>query len=299
MWFASNRRKLTRMKRILTLTLVLATVISYAQTRKNGDFHLDQAYKIDANGTIYLTCSDAKVFITGSNRTDVNVKVDRQVESKGFIFGESEFNVDVTEDGGNLTVRERSHSSVSMVGYYHESYEINIQAPKGVSLRIRGDDGDYFIRTIDGTIEADLDDADVELTACGGNDFRFRLDDGDIKMDQGKGSLEVDADDADVYIRDAKFSRISADIDDGDFVVETSLDDSGDYFIDAQDGMISLTILGGGGRFDIRHDDASVRADDSFSEVETSEDRSRFTLSNGNAKVDIRADDARVKLAKR
>jgi hypothetical protein len=115
-------------------------------------------------------------------------------------------------------------------------------------------------------------------------------------MDTAKGTLELDADDADVKIRNAAFDKIMVDIDDGDFVVETSLSENGDYYIDAQDGLVSMTVLGGGGKFDIRHDDARVITEGNFDTVEKSEDRTRLTLANGNANVKIHADDARVRL---
>jgi hypothetical protein len=288
------------MKPIATLILLSIASISFAQTTKTGDYHHDQDYKVNQKGIIRLTCSDAKVFITGSDRTNVNVKIDREVETKGFSWGTEEFSVDIDENDGNLTIRERSQSTqVGVVGYHHERYTIKIQAPKGVSLILNGDDGDYFIETIDGAMDIDLDDADIEITQCNGDDFRFNLDDGEVKMDRGKGTLEVDGDDTNIDIRDAAFTRISAEIDDGDFIVETSLADNGDYYINTQDGRISFTVINGGGRFDVRHDDASVRVDGSFSAVEETEDRSRFTLANGNAKVDIRADDASVRLARR
>ncbi|MEI9919122.1 MAG: DUF4097 family beta strand repeat-containing protein [Bacteroidota bacterium] len=288
------------MKNLLTIASILVTTISLAQSSKTGNYHVDERHKISEKGVIRLTCTDAKVFITGSDRTDANIKIDREVEMKGVSFGSEEFTVDIDENDGNITIRERSSSvHVGIVGYYNEHYTIKIEAPKGISLIINGDDGDYVIDHIDGAIDADLDDADIELIACNGDDFRFRLDDGDVKMDQGKGNLEIDGDDSDIQIRNANFSRISAEIDDGDFIVETSLADNGDYYIDTQDGRVSFTVTSGGGRFDIRHDDANIRTDASFSSVEESEDRSRFTLSSGNAKVDIRADDASVRLAKR
>ena len=288
------------MKNILTATFALITGICFAQTTKTGNYHIDENHKINEKGIIRLTCSDAKVFITGSDRTDVNIKIDREVETKGISFGSEEFTVDIDEKDGNVVIREISSSAhVGIVGYYNERYTIKIQAPKGASLVIDGDDGNYVIDHINGAVDANLDDADIELIACNGDDFRFRLDDGDIKMDQGKGSLEVDGDDTDVEIKNAQFSRISAEMDDGDFIVETSLADNGDYYINTQDGKISFTVTAGGGRFDIRHDDANIRTDASFSSIEESDDRSRFTLPSGNAKVDIRADDASVRLAKR
>jgi len=288
------------MKSLLTLVLACSVGILVAQTQKTGNYHLDQNYKVAAKGTIKLTCSDAKVFITGCDRTDVNVKIDCEVDIKGFYSGTDEFFVDVDENGGNLTIRDRQHTNhFGIVGSYNERYTIKIQAPKGVSLVITGDDGDYIIDSIDGMMDIDLDDADLELTNCSGDDFRFNLDDGDVKMDKAKGSLEVDGDDSNIDIRNAAFTKINADIDDGDFIVETSISDNGDYFIEAQDGKIIFTVTGGGGRFDVRHDDGSVRVDATFSEVENSENRSRYTLANGNARIDIRADDASVRLASR
>ena len=108
----------------------------------------------------------------------------------------------------------------------------------------------------------------------------------------------VDADDADIVIKSAAFEKIMADVDDGDFVIETSLSDTGDYYINGQDGLIAMTVLGGGGKFDIRHDDARVVAEGDFTTVEKSEDRTRLTLANGSAKVNIHSDDARVRLIK-
>ena len=286
------------MKIITALFLAFLSTAAVGQTARVGDYHLDQDYKMNEKGTISLRCSDAKVFITGSKRSNVHVKIDREVESKGFVMGEEEFTVKVEERNGDLVIEERQSSNVSIVGYYNEKFTVKIEAPAGVSLRIRGDDGDYFINTIHGSIDLDLDDADVELAGCEGDNFVFRIDDGDIRMDRGRGSLEVNADDADVEIQNARFSKINAGLDDGDFIVQTSLEDGGDYYIDSQDGLIFLTVAGGGGRFDIRHDDASVRSDAAFETVEKSDDRTRLTLGTGTAKVDIRADDARVRLAK-
>src|SRR5690349_13297496 len=168
------------MKSLLTLLLAAITASAFAQTVRSGDYHLDKNYKVSEKGLISLRTSDAKVYITGSKRTDVHVKIDRDVETKGFVMGDDEFNVNVEERNGDLVIEERSSSNVSIVGYYNEKFEVRIEAPEGMGLRIRGDDGDYFINTINGAIELDLDDADVELSGCGGDNFIFRLDDGDI-----------------------------------------------------------------------------------------------------------------------
>ena len=285
------------MKVLAALGALLCSISLIAQSTKIGDFHLDKEYTMSSTGTIYLNSSDAKVFITGSNRQTAHVKIDREIVAKGISFGDREFRVDVTEQNGNLSIKEQSRgSSVGFVGTYHEKYTITIEIPQGASLEVDGDDGDYFIKSVNGSIELDLDDADVELTSCLGNSFRVKLDDGDLRMDTGKGTLDVDADDGDVEIKNASFDKIMARMDDGDFVVETTMAENGVYDIEAQDGLVSIKVLGGGGRFDILHDDARVIVQGDFNTVEKSESRTRLTLASGNAKVNIRADDARVRL---
>lgn len=285
------------MKNLYILCLSLITSVVSAQ---DGEFHLDKVYKIGKNGTIDLSSSDAKVFITGSLRPDAHVKIDRKVTVKGLHSGRSEFSVEVTPADGDLRIREHESSFNSgFVSYYKEEYRIEIEAPEGVSLTIRGDDGDYYVKNINGAISMSIDDADAEFFDCKGSRFSFRIDDGDIRMDKAKGSLEIDADDADVEIYHAAFTSIHADVDDGDLTIETSLADNGEYNFQSQDGSVSLDITGGGGEFDIRHDDGHVMTQGNFKTTYDSEDHKKLTLAKGTAKVSVRADDARVKLNSR
>jgi hypothetical protein len=287
------------MKPIFTLFLLCLALAATAQT-KDGIFQLDRDYSMKPQGTIKMSTSDATVTITGTTRANAHVKIYRQVTTKGIVFGQEEFSVDITEDNGDLTIRERSNSTVvGMVGYHYEKYTVAIEAPEGANLQIRGDDGNYRIKNVNGSISLDLDDADVNLAGCSGDNFRFQLDDGDVVMDEGRGVLDVDADDADVRIEHANFSSISADMDDGDLIIETSLANAGNYYINSQDGLVALTITQGGGKFDIRHGDSRIVTEGDFQQVERSENRTSLVLASGNAQVDIHSDDARVKLIKR
>jgi hypothetical protein len=282
------------MKYLYTLLFLTSASALFAQ---EGDFHLDKVYKISKNGVIDLGSSDANVFITGSLRPDAHVKIDRTVVTKGVHTTREDFRVDVDAENGNLRIREHQNSfSSGFISYHKEDYKIVIEAPEGVSLTVRGDDGDYFIKNINGEISMSIDDADAELSDCKGNKFSFRLDDGDLRMNGGKGSIEIDADDADVEIHDAQFASIDANMDDGDLIIETSLVNNGSYSLRSQDGSVNLTITGGGGEFDIRHDDGNVVTQGNFKTIYESEDQTRVSLANGSAKVTVRADDARVRL---
>lgn len=282
-----------------TLILLITSCFAITALAQEGEFHLDKNYKISKNGTIDLTSSDAKVFITGSTRADAHVKIDRKVVSKGwYTSSEGFFTVDVDADNGDLKIRERQRGvQAGIISYYKEDYKIEIETPEGVSLTVRGDDGDYNIKNINGKIYMSIDDADAELVNCNGDKFSFRIDDGDIRMDKGKGILEIDADDADIEIYHGNFSSIHANVDDGDLIIETSLTNNGEYYLEAQDGLVSLNITGGGGEFDIRHDDGHIITQGNFQTLQESDDRTTVSLAKGSAKVSMRVDDARVKLS--
>jgi hypothetical protein len=210
---------------------------------------------------------------------------------------EENFEVIVDEENGNLKIREKQQTRYSgIVGYYKEDYKIEIEAPEGVTLVIRGDDGDYFIKNINGAISMSLDDADAELSDCGGNDFKFRLDDGDVRLNRGKGKLEIQGDDADFFIYQGEFTNIDAHIDDGELNLETSLVDSGNYYLESEDGTIVMTVTGGGGTFEVRHDDGRVITEGNFKSILESEHETKLGLASGAATVRLRADDARIRL---
>ncbi|MCE2935361.1 MAG: DUF4097 family beta strand repeat-containing protein [Cyclobacteriaceae bacterium] len=286
------------MKQCVLILLLIPTLV-LAQNDKDRDFHLDKEFNVNLGGQVRLRCSDADVVVVGSSRSTAHVKIDRLVTTRGWVWSDETFSVDISNEDGNLDIRERANGSVSMAfGSYQERYTIRLELPLGMSLSVDGDDGNYQISSLHGAIRLDLDDADVLLEKCQGNSFSFRLDDGDVQMDEGRGSLTVDGDDADIRIRNARFASMDVNIDDGDFVVETSLADAGRYTINLQDGLVSLTVTSGGGRFDIRHDDARVTTEGNFNVINRTETRTEVSTTNGSAEVRIQADDARVKLVR-
>ncbi len=278
------------------LLLLIVTSISSIKAQ-DDEFKLDKVYSIDPNGTIDMQTDDAKIKITGTNRKDVHVNIYRKEVTHGWKVNRRDFYVNVDERGGDLIIKEESKTGISIsVGYMREEYEINIEAPEGVSLTLKGDDDDYIIRNINGSIFMIIDDGNAELIGCSGNHFEFEIDDGDIEMDGGNGFLYIRADDADVYIQNGNFDDINATIDDGNLIIETSLANNGSYSFRVDDGSIDLYISEGGGEFDIRHDDARISSSREFRLIEKDENETFLELPNGTARVKVRADDARIKL---
>ncbi|MEM6524982.1 MAG: DUF4097 family beta strand repeat-containing protein [Bacteroidota bacterium] len=281
------------MKTLITIAILFIGIRTVAQ---DSEFKLNENYPIKSSGTIEMWSSDAEVTIKGTDRKDVSVNIYRKVTVKGVRFGERDFKVEVFEENGNLIIRERSKGSVSMVGYSREVYTIDIEAPRNVSLDLEGDDDDYLIENIGGSIVLDIDDGDADLSNCDGSDFDFDFDDGDIRMDGGKGKIRIRSDDGDVNIRNASFSEVEASMDDGDIEIETSLADNGTYFFRSNDGGVYLDVPRGGGEFLIYHDDSRVSFSGDFEVDRDDENETRLRSRRGNAKVKVRVDDGRVQI---
>jgi hypothetical protein len=245
---------------------------------QDGVFNLDENYEIGDKGTIYLDTDDANIRIKGSDRKDIHVKIFRKVTRKGVVFGNDSFEVEIRPRNGNLHIRDiQQQVNVGVIGYMSEEYEILIETPLHVNLDIDGDDDDYEIQNINGSITMDVDDGDARLTNCGGDSFEFDFDDGDLIMDKAQGSLRLSLDDGDVNIRNAAFTSIEVTGDDGDIEIATSLSDDGDYSFRLDDGDLELTVLKGGGTFHIYHDDGHVSASQVFNiKVEEEDEKASF-----------------------
>ena len=284
------------MKNKLLLSSAFAMMVFPAIAQDDSEFHLDKTYQISENGTIKLSTDDADVFIKGSNRDDIHVKIDRVIESKGIQWGNKEFDVSVELMDGDIIIRDREWGNRSMVGYIREEYVIRIDAPSSMLLDIKGDDGDYEIANMAGELKIVADDGDIFLENYSGTSTYFDLDDGDVVMEGGSGKLSVNMDDGDMEITDASFSHVDVDIDDGDFELNTSLVDDGDYSFRIEDGQLVLSIINGGGEFDIRHDDGNIRYDSSFKMIEEDDNFAILRLPGGNASIRVRGDDTSVSL---
>ncbi len=287
-------------KQLLLSMVCLLMVASnaYAQRESSSDYHLDEEYNMSADGTLHLSSSDANVTIKGTDRKNVHVVIDRVEDVRGISSRRRNFEVDVEERSGDLYITERESRGVSvMMGSYSLDYDIEIEMPMTGSLRIKGDDDDYVIRSINGEIFMNIDDGDIELIDCGGDDFDIQLEDGDLKMDGGKGTFYARVDDGDIDIRNADFTTLEIRSEDGDVSVETSLSDKGVYELVADDASIDFLVLSGGGKFNVLKDDGRVSAGSSFETIRETESRTQLELKGGNAEVDIRVNDGRVRLS--
>jgi DUF4097 and DUF4098 domain-containing protein YvlB len=283
-------------KLVFTLIIIAIANIANSQNKQN-EFHLNKTYPLANNGTIYLSAHDAEVTIIGENRSDVAVKIDYFVTTKGIQWGSKDFQVEVENRGSDLYIKEYRSGNTTVMGYISTEYKIEIKAPVGSSLDIDGDDDDYLISSINGEISINADDADVRLKNCQGERFFFDLDDGDVFMDAARGKLTARMDDGDIEILNAALENIDFRGDDGDVAIETSIGPNAMYKFSGDDATFDIVVTRGGGTFTIKHDNGNIDYDNNFRLMEKGEDLTVLSLTGGRARIVISGDDIRVNLA--
>jgi len=292
-----------------SIRVVWMVVISFlflagsAWAQRTDRYDLDKTYSISSDGTINLESNDSSVEIVGTDREDVHLVVHYRAEISGFTLNESNrFNMIVEEKNGDLLIRERERdfnfSNIS-VSFRNVEYSIVIEAPRNVALELYGDDDNYSITDILGSIKMDIDDGDARLTRCRGTDFSFNMDDGELDIDELSGRLKVAIDDGVVNIRKGNFEHIDIEGDDPEISLTTVLHNDGEYNFEFDDGSLDMGIIGGGGEFRIDHDGLRISTNREFRELEADDDYSVYQLAGGTAVVHIRTDDGRIRLSVR
>ncbi len=291
------------MKRFFLIHLIIGlfTVLSVAvnpKENKSDVFTLDKVFQMDKNGTLDLRSNDAQVTITGSDRSDIRIKVYRHLSYDFNKDTRGKFNINIEEKNGNIIVREDNPAVKININLNRKLvYTIDVELPNSASLKIVGDDDDYNIENVNGDIAMIVDDGDILLNNCRGKLFDLEVEDGDIELNGASGRLIAELEDGNLDARHCSFNEAEITCDDGDINLEMDLFDDGYYNFDTEDGNVSLKINKGGGNFDIRHDDGRIRATSDFHLSFDNESRHEFKLNGGNGKVSITTDDGSVSLA--
>ncbi|KYG77210.1 MULTISPECIES: DUF4097 family beta strand repeat-containing protein [Roseivirga] len=290
------------MQQRIFFSALAALVLSFSQVQgqEEGEFHLDDAYALSANGIIHLNSEDADVRITGSDRSDVHVKIDRIEYVNGIRSGSRNFTVNVEEVNGDLVIKERRSGSVRFsIGSFRTEYSITIEMPRSGGLKIEGEDDDYVIKNVDGSISMRVEDGDIELLDTKSESIEVRIEDGDLRLDGGLGELMIENEDGDLDVRNGAFTRVDIETEDANVSIETSLADDGTYEITSDDARIDFVVLSGGGRFYVSKDDGRVSSGSAFKIEEERDHRVTLSLAGGKADVDVRVNDGRVRFSKR
>jgi hypothetical protein len=270
-------------------TAYLAPTAASAEDR----FDLDETYAMAPDGTVELTTHDAEVTIVGSDRDDVHVEIHYRRKLTGVGSAGDGFDLEVTQSGGNLSIRETDRRRIGFgIGVARTRYDVLIEAPASVSLKVRGDDDDYQISGIHGAIALAADDGSIHLRNCRGTDFDLAFEDGELDMDRGAGSLRLRYDDGDADIRGAAFDQVRAQANDGTLQLAGDLSQDGRYDFKLDDGDMDLRLGNAHGTFVFTFADGRLNLEGGRGNIEVSYDDGTARLSGAAfQRLRVRAND--------
>lgn len=294
--------------------ICLCITLSHAQ----GEFKLNEDYSIAKGGTLFLNTEDADVTITGTDRDDVGVSVHRVVTGKH--YANRKFDFKVEEKDGNLHVKEMMEKKKMNISVYVNSnvtYTVDIEVPKGVNLDIRGEDDNYNIANIEGTLELISEDGDVLLKKIVGEKIDVTLEDGDVNVHNSSAAIQLEMEDGNFMSKDSELIELDIFIEDGnvdlhggmvgdckikssdgDINIASAFKTKSVIDIRTEDGDVDINSSGEGGTFTVSMDDGDVSFSRNSLELESkSKHRHVYnTIDKGTVEVKISVEDGDVDL---
>jgi|GEM_PF-1630108 len=282
------------MKYLIVLFLIAFSIFSNAQeTYKYNDSHA-----IGDGQTLHLSSNDANVNIKGTNQNKASIEIYR--EATGNMAKKEDFRFDIEEKNGDLFVTERrKQANVNFMGYLNiKQYTIDILLPHNVKLELEGDDDNYNIANIDGSIEITYEDGNVNIENSKTPSIIIKGDDGNLAISDLKGDFKTTIEDGNLTMNDCDIENFNVRIDDGN--IKLNACSTGHTDIQTEDGNIYLDVVKGDlsvtlddGNF-VAHDVASQNIDIKGYDGDIS--LGLHMQNNGNYKIQMDDGDVDVEL---
>jgi len=304
------------MKLFLSTLVVLSISLSlHAQYEYNHE----ETHAIAPDGILTLDTEDADVVITGTTRSDAYVKIHKKVTGKE--KRSHKFDIEYIEQGGNLTIKEKKNktgNSYTMGWNSKTVYTVELGLPSGVSMDIRGEDDNYTITNINGSIKIKSEDGDISLSDSSPKMLDVKLEDGDvelltvrtdfdIKLEDGNisaencefGNLNLRLEDGDVMLNEVSLGSTKIVTEDGNIAIAVNCDSKTQVNINSEDGDIKIKTSGEGATVDVSYEDGDVDYNDDDYEVLNKTKRSKKlkTKKSGQATFKISVEDGDVRLS--
>lgn len=232
--------------------LIILLALTYTMTLSGQEiFEYNETHKIGNGQTLHLSSNDASVNIKGTSQNNATIEIYR--EATGNMTKKEDFRFDIEEKNGDLFVTEiRKQANVNFMGYLNiKQYTIDIILPHNVKLELEGDDDNYNIANIDGSIEITYEDGNVNIENSKTPSIIIKGDDGNLSISNLKGDFKTTIQDGNLTMNDCDIDNFNVRIDDGN--IKLNACSTGHTDIQTEDGNIYLDVVKG---------DLSVTLDD-------------------------------------
>lgn len=229
------------LKPVMTALLAATVLVADAAAAHAGDIDRDYSRQFPAPpGTrLVLQHGDGDVTVSAWEKPEIDIHIVYRGTVKQVGFGSTpDFHAEFRESGHTITVigRESSGVNFGMRIVNIQEYTYTVQAPRGVALEIRGDDGDVEVRDRAAEVDCREEDGNVTLDGITGP-VTVHLDDGDLAVSNLEGKLVVNGEDGNVQVESSRLSEARLRLDDGDLRMT---DCSGSLDAQLEDGNVDL-----------------------------------------------------------
>jgi len=302
----------------ITLSIIglcLCITLSHAQ----GEFNLNENYNISEEGTLHLDTEDADVTIKGAHRNDVGVSIYRKV--KGKQYGNKKFDIEVVEKNGDLYIKEldgNERVKFSMTVNSSTIYTIDIEVPHSIDLDIKGEDDNYALEYIDGSVFLKSEDGDIVMQKMGSEVIDINLEDGNIQLSEVSPKLklkledgnfmsqkseyyqiDIEVEDGNIRFDDGKIGDCKIKTEDGDIAISSAFKTNAKVDLSTEDGDVDINSNGAGGSFIVTMEDGDVSFSQRSLQLESKSKHKHVynTIKKGNVEVNISVEDGDVDIA--
>ena len=304
------------MKNIIKTLLIL---FGFTPTFAQENYSFNEVYPITDQGMITMLTNDADITIVGTDRSDVLIKVERQVIGKYWTNKPFELQVIPTEVGlaiSDIANQDKElNYSISING--EVNYTIELEVPLNTRLTLNGEDDDYTISNINNEITIVNQDGDIHLNQCIGESITIKTDDGGLYMENCMTNLIYNTIDGDLNAKDSSFEILTVDVEDGNIDLQNTtlttatlntedgnIKVSGNTTPDArlnihsEDGYVSMQVAEFCGQVIINHEDSAFNYAEAKYLVKNQTDETKHidTTCEGNGRILIKTEDGKVSL---
>jgi hypothetical protein len=245
--------------------------------------------------------------------------------------------VEISDQPGQLTIRqvpefreERFHISdlfdpdTWSGSHYSARIDFELRVPRRCHLILEADEGEITVRQIEGEVEADSDEGDIDLDDISRGDITAKSDEGNIdcrNLQLEDGRLSLVSDEGTQRVSDATVRFLHAETDEGDIILmrlaagggnlscdegDIELDairfDEGAWHFTTDEGNVEMFLpANADAEVEIKTSNGGIRTDFGLNHVSDDHDGERLTgrLGDGRARLEVYTDEGDISLRRR
>jgi hypothetical protein len=301
----------------------------------------ERTFDFRSGGTVQVTADAGFIRVESWDKNEVFLRYTKRVWENRHREAErrlEELKVEITDHPDQLIIRQvsdfepRHRDFFDLLDpdrwgrwYYEPRIDFELRVPRQCNLVLETDEGDITVHQVEGGLDANSDEGNVNLEDLAGGDVSAETDEGELEfrnLQLGDSRLTVVSDEGSIRIIDIVTHTIEAETDEGDMIFLRAAarggkltTDEGDIELDAvrfddgawhfttDEGDVELFLPANADtEIDLQTTDGSIRSDFALNRVSDGEgngERRTGRLGEGRGRLEVYTDEGDISLRRR